>query len=106
MTTLRPSSEFELSAIVPAPGVLPVDKIPITTSDTKDDVLQSEEGVGRRVANVMSIPEISNRRAAAIIGTVAGVTFLNTMGSGILTVALPRIAKDMHLSRELLLWSV
>jgi hypothetical protein len=48
--------------------------------------------------------QISTRRAAAIIITVAGVNFLNTMGSGILTVAFPRIALDLRISRELLLW--
>lgn len=48
--------------------------------------------------------KILTRRAAAIIITVAGVNFLNTMGSGILTVAFPRIALDLGISRELLLW--
>jgi hypothetical protein len=48
--------------------------------------------------------KISTRRAAAIIITVAGVNFLNTMGSGILTVVFPRIALDLGISRELLLW--
>lgn len=48
--------------------------------------------------------DISTRRAVAIIITVAGVNFLNTMGSGILTVAFPRIALDLGISRELLLW--
>ena len=50
--------------------------------------------------------EFSKGRAAAIIVTVAGVNFLNTLGSGTLTVALPAIAKDLNLSRELLLWFV
>lgn len=48
--------------------------------------------------------EFSKGRSAAIIITVAGVNFLNTLGSGTLTVALPSIAKDLNLSRELLLW--
>jgi hypothetical protein len=48
--------------------------------------------------------DFSKGRSAAIIVTVAGVNFLNTLGSGILTVALPQIAKDLHLSREILLW--
>ncbi len=46
----------------------------------------------------------STGRAAAVIVTVAGVNFLNATGSGILTVALPTIAKDLGLSKELLLW--
>ena len=48
--------------------------------------------------------DFSKGRSAAVIITVAGVNFLNTLGSGILTVALPQIAKDLHLSREILLW--
>ena len=49
---------------------------------------------------------ISKGRSAVIIVTVAGVNFLNTLGSGILTVALPQMARDLSLSRELLLWYV
>ena len=49
---------------------------------------------------------ISKRRAAAIIITVAGVNFLDSVGSGLLTVALPTIAEDLGLSKELLLWYV
>ncbi len=51
-----------------------------------------------------SVEVHSKRRAAIIITTVAGVNFLTAMGSGILTVALPTIAKDLGLSTELLLW--
>lgn len=48
--------------------------------------------------------ELSRRRSAAIIITVAGVNFLNVCGSGILTVALPQMGRDLNLPRELLLW--
>ncbi|KAG4432662.1 hypothetical protein IFR05_011865, partial [Cadophora sp. M221] len=48
--------------------------------------------------------QLSRRRAAAVVTTVAGVNFLNTMGSGILTVALPTMAKDLNLGVGLLLW--
>jgi len=44
------------------------------------------------------------RSTAIIITTVAGINFLNVMGSGILTVALPTIAEGLGLSTELLLW--
>jgi hypothetical protein len=49
---------------------------------------------------------LSTRRAVLIVVTAAGVNFLNTLSSGILTVALPTIAKDLNLSIELLLWWV
>jgi hypothetical protein len=49
---------------------------------------------------------LSKTQSSGIIITVACVSFLNTLGSGLLTVALPRIAKDLELPKELLLWSV
>ena len=49
---------------------------------------------------------LSKTRSSAIIITIASVSFLNTLGSGLLTVALPRIAKDLDLPNELLLWWV
>lgn len=48
--------------------------------------------------------EISRSKASLIIALLTGVSFLNTMGSGILTVALPTIAYDISLSENLLLW--
>ena len=39
-----------------------------------------------------------------VIVILAGISFLNTMGSGILIAALPRIAKGVHLSEDLILW--
>ncbi|BDD55412.1 MFS sugar transporter [Monascus purpureus] len=36
--------------------------------------------------------------------TLTGVSFLNTMGSGILIAALPQIAKDVGISQALILW--
>jgi MFS family permease len=47
---------------------------------------------------------MSRARAAVVVATVAGVSFLNTLGSGLLTVGLPRIAADLELPNNLLLW--
>jgi MFS family permease len=47
---------------------------------------------------------MSRLRASLIITTLTGVSFLNTMSSGILTVALPTIARDVNLDSTLLLW--
>ncbi|KAI4253446.1 MAG: hypothetical protein LQ352_003688 [Teloschistes flavicans] len=51
-------------------------------------------------------PEVNlpRLRSTLIVITLAGVSFLNTLGSGILTVALPRIAQDISLREGLLLW--
>ncbi|PGH04944.1 hypothetical protein GX51_03243 [Blastomyces parvus] len=47
---------------------------------------------------------ISKAKAVTVIITLAGVSFLNTMGSGILIAALPRIAKDVGIPEALILW--
>ncbi|PQE07097.1 MFS transporter protein [Rutstroemia sp. NJR-2017a BVV2] len=43
-------------------------------------------------------------KGIAIITILTGVSFLNTMGSGILTIALPRLSQDLSLPPNLLLW--
>ncbi|KAL5343244.1 major facilitator superfamily domain-containing protein [Aspergillus crustosus] len=50
--------------------------------------------------------EYSLSRAQAITAVVSltSVSCLNTMGSGILTVALPKMAEDLDLNRDILLW--
>ncbi|TLS30347.1 hypothetical protein PpBr36_03216 [Pyricularia pennisetigena] len=47
---------------------------------------------------------MSKLRACLVIATLSGVSFLNTMGSGILTVSLPTMARDVKLDDSLLLW--
>ncbi|VUC30099.1 unnamed protein product [Clonostachys rosea] len=47
---------------------------------------------------------ISKFRAITVITTLTGINFLNTMGSGILIAALPRIAKDLDIPQPLILW--
>ena len=42
--------------------------------------------------------------SSTVIAALAGISFLNTMGSGILISALPRIADDIGLSEGFLLW--
>jgi hypothetical protein len=52
-------------------------------------------GPARKVSRLHSVVEIA---------TLAGISFLNTMGSGILIAALPRIAQDLDLPQGLILW--
>ena len=47
---------------------------------------------------------LSRMKSLTIIICLAGISFLNTMGSGILISALPRIADDIGLSEAFLLW--
>ncbi|KAM0816222.1 putative Major facilitator superfamily transporter [Seiridium cardinale] len=48
---------------------------------------------------------VSKTRAITVIVTLVGISFLNTMGSGILIAATPQIARDVGLSQALVLWS-
>ncbi|KAL2211490.1 MFS general substrate transporter [Sarocladium strictum] len=50
------------------------------------------------------ILRVSKVRGVVVISTLAGVNFLNTMGSGILIVALPQMARDLDIERGLILW--
>ena len=48
--------------------------------------------------------QLSRVRAVLIIVNLAGISFLNTMGSGVLISALPRVADDLGLAAGYLLW--
>lgn len=52
----------------------------------------------------LSLIELPKTKAITIIMTLAGISFLNTMGSGVLISALPRIADDVNLAQGFLLW--
>ncbi|XWX00440.1 hypothetical protein V2A60_008460 [Cordyceps javanica] len=58
-----------------------------------DDVIQPERGI-----------RVSKTRGVLVIVTLAGISFLNTMGSGILIAALPRIAREVNIPPALVLW--
>lgn len=61
------------------------------------------------LSNIQTTPpsksiKVAKLKSTLIVLTLAGVSFLNTLGSGLLTVALPRIAEDIGLAENLLLW--
>lgn len=43
---------------------------------------------------------------AVIITTITGVTMISSLLSGLVTISLPAMAKDLQISDALLLWSV
>ncbi|KAI9688299.1 MAG: hypothetical protein M1820_010281 [Bogoriella megaspora] len=49
-------------------------------------------------------PELSLFKCILIIATLSGITTASSMTTGLLAVALPRMASDLHLSDGLLLW--
>ena len=49
---------------------------------------------------------LSHLRASFIVASVAGITFLNTLGQSLLVVAIPRIAQDLKIPSSLIQWPV
>lgn len=83
-----------------APSVSP----PVAEPDIVNPTTQG----GRPFAGVhveqSPINSQSRMRKITVIVTLAGISFLNTMGSGVLISALPRIADDVGLAEGYLLW--
>ncbi|PQK12735.1 hypothetical protein BB8028_0003g13500 [Beauveria bassiana] len=69
------------------------DSPPTTPTVGAGDGVQPECGI-----------QVSKTRGVLVIVTLAGISFLNTMGSGILIAALPRIAREVMLPPALVLW--
>ncbi|KAI0133920.1 major facilitator superfamily domain-containing protein [Xylariales sp. AK1849] len=78
-----------------------VQRLPITSAG-----LPAPDGKtqGRQQLDSANGITISKFRGVAVMITLAGVSFLNTMGSGILIAALPRIARDLEIPDGLILW--
>lgn len=75
-------------------------KSPSALDQDPGQLLQSGSGAAEHAVS------ISSSRTVAIIFTVAGVNFLSSLNSGVLTVALPTIAAQLPITRELMLWYV
>ncbi|RDL38338.1 Uncharacterized protein BP5553_02678 [Venustampulla echinocandica] len=98
------SSAIELS-LLPSTSVPPIE----TTSFKNRQAFDGQDGIITSSSPPLSPPtsgalSISKAKGVTVIATLAGMSFLNSMGSGILIAALPRIAKDVGLPQGLILW--
>ncbi|KAK7415852.1 hypothetical protein QQZ08_012223 [Neonectria magnoliae] len=75
-------------------------------SQPRDATPDIRSSLGQAPSEAASLQAIgfSKPRRVAVIATLAGISFLNTMGSGILIAALPRIADELGLTESLILW--
>ena len=89
----RPDAHDEKAA--PGPAPLPIPPPPDSQLPQADDGAHLEPSPSRSKSRTESL---------TVIVTLAGISFLNTMGSGILISALPRIANDVGLGEGFLLW--
>ena len=74
-------------------------KPPVLTTDVAPESAPSP-------APAAAFPQLSLSRTIVIYITLTGITTASSMTTGLLAVALPAMAKDLHLSENLLLWSV
>lgn len=93
ITTLVPESH-ELHAI--SPGAARASIEPRVWDDHGRTIAESERAV----------PKPSNVRIATTVVQLASLNLLSSFTSGVITVALPTIARDISLARELYLWPV
>lgn len=79
-----------------APGI---NIVPVIAGGERDHGLH--EGL-----DVYSAAQLSKGRTVTVIGTLTGITLVSSFSTGLLTVGLPRMASDLALAKNLLLWYV
>lgn len=102
------NSNVELLTLVPPPPIArpslmkrqTTGRQQYASNPTSPEAYQFPEGHPEQ----SSINQLSKMKSVTIIVTLAGISFLNTMGSGVLISALPRIADDVGLEDGFLLW--
>ncbi|KAI4216061.1 MAG: hypothetical protein LQ351_001557 [Letrouitia transgressa] len=96
--------EIELPTLAPASASASISNL--AGERQSKDGIQHTTGDPSSETTPSSIaePNLSRSRSILIVVTLAGVSFLNTLGSGLLTIALPRISQDIGLAENLLLW--
>lgn len=68
---------------------------PGTTLDDVDRTVVEQLGI-----NI----SLSRTKSVVVVVTVSSMIFVGSLLTGVLTVGLPRIARDIHLQENLLLW--
>lgn len=68
-----------------------------------NESLANDASLERR-ASAVTVPVPSKKTTAIVISSVTCITTLSTLISGLVTVAIPTMAKDVGLADSLLLW--
>ncbi|KAL8627104.1 hypothetical protein Q9189_007190 [Teloschistes chrysophthalmus] len=90
-------------------SIAPINTISNNIGLTRDDTARSHSStrfhleLGEQAISRDAM-EISRGRAAVIIGLLFGTTIVGSFSTGLLTVGLPRMAADLKLADNLLLW--
>ena len=79
-------------------------RVPICGNDVPDSPnIQLQQELGQQLTTEDS-GELSKGRAVTIIATLTGTTVVSSFSTGLLTVGLPKMALDLNLPPNLLLW--
>ena len=100
---LKSDIELPIRAAPPSPPTFP-EPAKVDQHGDKNQFVSTDSSSKFQTSSPSKSIELSRCKSTLIVLTLAGVSFLNTLGSGLLTVALPRIAKDIGLAENLLLW--
>lgn len=108
---IESNSDLEMPVLAPPSEPPPVAGPGVAqrhTSVKHQQTLNSASQEARQPSEDLSEKHPRNKlprlKSVTIIVTLAGISFLNTMGSGVLVSALPRIADDIGLDEGFLLW--
>src|SRR5579859_2470101 len=87
-------------------GVPTIAEIELSRWSPRDmDTAAAHEEQGQVLTDTVTYPTLSKWKTFIIISTVTGITVLNSMQNGIVTVGLPTIGRDLQLNPSLILWS-
>ena len=108
---IKSISDLEMRGLTPSSKSVPVGRPDVADRHTSEKQEQSLKSLSPEAPHLSEDfsekdprKELPKLKSVTIIVTLAGISFLNTMGSGVLVSALPRIADDIGLEEGFLLW--
>ena len=98
------SSTIDLDTIAP----VSTNRVSISRDDSVSGYpsLQLQLQRDQRAAATDADRQLSRGRTVTVIATLTGITTVSSFSTGLLTVGLPRMALDLNLASNLLLWYV
>lgn len=107
-TIHKDHSPVQLSPLGPLAAVIAMPPGPVAeielVDQSRNDASPHGDDTNEPAQEPSTTLKVGKTRGVTVIVTLAGISFLNTMGSGILIAALPQIARDLGLAEELILW--
>ena len=101
-------SSLRRVSMLAGPSIPPAALRPTSSADIELSRIHSENHGGieeQRLTEAITYPSLSRWKTFTIISTVTGITVLNSMQNGIVTVGLPTIGRDLDIPQSLILWS-